>query len=84
MFLRLCPIESSVFDNQVSAKKGTNIDTLLENIVLVAEVIFALTYVVFLCSFLLEGPLPKGGLQICKLKCIGKFTMVLLVQSHYS
>lgn len=38
VFLKLYPTETSVFDNQVSAKKGTNIDTLLENIILVAEV----------------------------------------------
>lgn len=62
VFLRLTPVESSVSDNQVSAKKGTNIDTLLENIVLVAEVIFSPAYAVFLCFVL----------QICIFKFTGE------------
>ena len=61
-----------MFDNQVSAKKGTNVDTLLENIVLIAEVFFALTYVVFPCFVLPEGPLPEGQFTV--------FVMVLIVR----
>jgi len=54
-FLRLSSIKSSVLYNQVSAKKGTNIDALLENIVLVAEVIFDLPNVVFYVLFYLRS-----------------------------